>query len=62
MIRDGNSLIENELDSQIRRAAMAWLDQRCTDDNPLVRRDELLNVFYFEGARLPLVDPNGGIR
>ncbi|WP_220502831.1 HNH endonuclease [Microbispora sp. H10885] len=62
MIHDGSSLIENELDSQIRRAAMAWLDQRCTEDNPLVRRDELLNDFYFEGTRLPLVDPNRGIR
>lgn len=40
---------------------MDWLRQRCTDDNFLVQRNELLN-FHFEGERLPLVDPNRGIR
>jgi putative restriction endonuclease len=56
-----SSPLEEAYDQQVRAAAMAWLDRRCTDDNPVVGRSELLD-FRFEGQRLPLVDPNRGIR
>ncbi|MEV4063123.1 HNH endonuclease [Nonomuraea dietziae] len=49
------------LDSRIRAAAMAWLKRRCTPDNPVVSRAELLG-FQFEGRTFPLVDNQLGIR
>ncbi|MFB4302263.1 HNH endonuclease [Actinomadura sp. NTSP31] len=48
-------------DGRLRSAAMAWLDRRCTPDNPVVERRELLG-FEFEGRRVPLVDNQLGIR
>ncbi|HEU5156758.1 MAG TPA: HNH endonuclease [Streptosporangiaceae bacterium] len=55
------SQLTDELDQRVRAAAMVWLDRRCTADNPLVRRDELM-AFQFEGRRLGLIDQNRGIR
>jgi putative restriction endonuclease len=46
-------------DRRFRDAAFAWLRQR--GDAPVVTRAELAG-FVFEGARIPLVDPNRGIR
>ncbi len=40
---------------------MAWLDRRCTPDNPVVGRDELMD-FHFEGRRVALLDYSRGIR
>lgn len=40
---------------------MAWLRERCTPEDPVVRYDELLG-FVFEGRRLPLIDRQLGIR
>lgn len=40
---------------------MAWLKERCTPENPVVRRDELLG-FQFEGQTFPLIDNQLGIR
>lgn len=40
---------------------MAWLRRRCTPENPVVRRDELLS-FQFEGRTFPLIDNQLGIR
>ncbi|KAB8191677.1 HNH endonuclease [Nonomuraea phyllanthi] len=40
---------------------MAWLRQRCTPEDPVVRRDELLG-FQFEGRTFPLIDNQLGIR
>ncbi|MFC4530086.1 HNH endonuclease [Sphaerisporangium dianthi] len=51
----------DDLDSRVRAAAMAWLRQRCTPEDPVVRRDELLG-FQFEGRTFPLVDNQLGIR
>ncbi|MEZ0077303.1 hypothetical protein [Planotetraspora sp. GP83] len=53
--------LSDDLDSRLRAAAMAWLRQRCTPENPVVRRDELLG-FQFEGRTFPLIDPQLGIR
>ncbi|MFG3441970.1 HNH endonuclease [Nonomuraea sp. NPDC047897] len=51
----------DDLDDRVRAAAMAWLRQRCTPDDPVVRRDELLG-FRFEGRAFPLIDNQLGIR
>ncbi|SEK28523.1 putative restriction endonuclease [Nonomuraea pusilla] len=40
---------------------MAWLRRRCTPQDPVVRRDELLG-FQFEGETFPLIDNQLGIR
>jgi putative restriction endonuclease len=56
-----SSPLEEEFDRQVREAAAAWLDTRCTDDNPVVRRDELMD-FRYRGQRIGLVDQNRGIR
>lgn len=40
---------------------MAWLDARCTADNPVVRRSELMD-FRIDGLSLALLDQNRGIR
>ncbi|MFI6388975.1 HNH endonuclease [Nonomuraea sp. NPDC050547] len=53
--------LNDDLDSRIRAAAMAWLRQRCTPENPVVSRAELLG-FMFEGRSFPLVDNQLGIR
>ena len=53
--------LSDDLDSRLRAAAMAWLRQRCTPENPVVRRDELL-TFQFEGRTFPLIDNQLGIR
>ncbi|WP_202125718.1 HNH endonuclease [Actinomadura physcomitrii] len=50
-----------DFDRRLRSAAMAWLDGRCTPDNPVVERTELLD-FRFEGRRIPLIDNQLGIR
>ncbi|WP_204043443.1 HNH endonuclease [Acrocarpospora phusangensis] len=51
----------DDLDSRIRAAAMAWLRQRCTPEDPVVRREELLG-FQWEGRKFPLIDNQLGIR
>jgi putative restriction endonuclease len=40
---------------------MAWLRRRCTPEDPVVRRQELLG-FQFEGRTFPLIDNQLGIR
>ncbi|MFI7049619.1 HNH endonuclease [Streptosporangium sandarakinum] len=56
-----DSYMEDAFSARLRAAAMDWLRLRCTDEDPVVRRGELLG-FHFEGERIPLVDPNRGIR
>ncbi|MCA2189539.1 HNH endonuclease [Nonomuraea cavernae] len=51
----------NDLDGRVRAAAMAWLRQRCTPEDPVVPRGELLS-FQFEGRPFPLIDNQLGIR
>lgn len=51
----------DDLDSRIRAAAMAWLRRRCTPENPVVRREELLG-FHLDDRRFPLIDNQLGIR
>ncbi|MFC7381729.1 HNH endonuclease [Sphaerisporangium rhizosphaerae] len=51
----------DDLDSRVRAAAMTWLRRRCTPEDPIVRRDELLG-FQFEGRTFPLIDNQLGIR
>lgn len=49
------------LDMRLRRAAVAWLDDLASRGQELVRREELAS-FTFEGQRIPLIDPQRGIR
>ncbi|MEO3862388.1 HNH endonuclease [Acrocarpospora sp. B8E8] len=51
----------DDLDTRIRAAAMTWLRQRCTPEDPVVHRDELLG-FHFEGRQFSLIDNQLGIR
>ncbi|WP_433435095.1 HNH endonuclease [Nonomuraea sp. CA-141351] len=51
----------DDLGSRVRAAAMTWLRQRCTPENPVVWRDELLS-FQIEGRTFPLIDNRLGIR
>lgn len=51
----------DDFDGRIRTAAMTWLRQRCTPENPVVERRELLG-FQFEGRTFPLIDNQLGIR
>ncbi|MDX3099512.1 HNH endonuclease [Nonomuraea angiospora] len=51
----------DDLDSRVRAAAMAWLRLRCTPEDPVVSRSELLG-FQFEGHTFPLIDNQLGIR
>lgn len=55
------SALEDEYDSRLRAEAMAWLDQKTHDGTSSVTRSELSN-FTFDGDRVPLVDPQQGIR
>lgn len=47
-------------DERLRDAAMGWLDAKAYESG-LVRREELAS-FELEGQRLPLIDPQRGIR
>jgi putative restriction endonuclease len=49
------------LDLRLRDAAMAWLDDRASRGQEFVHREELAS-FTFEGQRIPLIDPQRGIR
>ena len=53
--------VGDDVDSRVRAAAMAWLDQRPAPDDP-VRRTDLLGGFAFEGRTFPLIDNQLGIR
>ncbi|GAA3200520.1 HNH endonuclease [Actinocorallia longicatena] len=55
------SVVEADFSARLRAAAMVWLDRRCTPDNPVVSRDELMN-FQFDGHRIALLDYSRGIR
>lgn len=48
-------------DMRLRRAAMAWLDERASGGEEFVTGDELA-PFRFEGQRIALVDRQRGIR
>lgn len=48
-------------DARLRQAAIAWLDERTQQGEGLVRGKDLAE-FVFEGERVPLVDPQRGIR
>ncbi|SCE69825.1 HNH endonuclease [Micromonospora mirobrigensis] len=48
-------------DSRLRSAAAQWLTERSQIHQELVTRDEL-EEFVFEGARIPLIDRQRGIR
>jgi putative restriction endonuclease len=55
------SALEDEFDSRLRAEAMAWLSQKTNNGTASITRTELSN-FTFDGERLPLVDPQQGIR
>ena len=55
----GGSVRSPEYDQRFREAAFAWL--RARGQTPVVTRSELAG-FVFGGERVPLVDPNRGIR
>ena len=53
--------VSSSYDERLRAAAMAWLDERRSQGTETVRYDELAG-FTFEGRRIPLMDPQRGIR
>ena len=55
----GGSVRSSAYDQRFRDAAFVWL--RARGDSPVLTRGELAG-FVFEGERVPLVDPNRGIR
>lgn len=55
------SALEEEFDGRLRAAAMAWLDRRTNRGTSPVTRGELSD-FRLDGERIPLVDPQQGIR
>ncbi|HET9171232.1 MAG TPA: HNH endonuclease [Actinospica sp.] len=55
------SALEDEFDSRLRAEAMAWLNAKTNNGAASVTRTDLSN-FMFDGERLPLVDPQQGIR
>ena len=50
-----------DYDARFREAAFAWLRGHGDDGRLVVGRQELLD-FSFDGERIPLIDPNRGIR
>jgi putative restriction endonuclease len=50
-----------EFDTRLRQAAMRWLDSRETAGVDLVTSQELAQ-FHFQDHRIPLIDPQRGIR
>lgn len=48
-------------DARLRQVAIAWLDERTQQGDGLIRGKELAG-FVFEGERVPLIDPQRGIR
>jgi putative restriction endonuclease len=54
-------VIEENYDEQLRRAAMAWLDELRRQGRELLRFDDLAK-FIFDGRRIPLMDRQRGIR
>lgn len=55
------SPLEDEFDHRLRLAAMDWLDRKTNHGASAVTRGELSD-FGFAGKRIPLVDPQQGIR
>jgi putative restriction endonuclease len=51
----------DDLDGRLRAAAFAFLDEHQAAGAQTVRRDEV-SEFWFEGRRVPLMDPQRGIR
>jgi putative restriction endonuclease len=55
------SPLEDEFDRRLRVAAMQWLDRKTNQGTSSVTRGELSD-FRLDGERIPLVDPQQGIR
>jgi putative restriction endonuclease len=55
------SLLEDEFDRRLRAVAMEWLDRKTNQGTSSVTRTELSD-FRLDGERIPLVDPQQGIR
>jgi putative restriction endonuclease len=53
--------LEDEFDRRLRAAAMEWLDRKTNQGTSSVTRAELSD-FRLDGERIPLVDPQQGIR
>jgi putative restriction endonuclease len=51
--------MDRDYEDRVRRAAMSWLDER--GRGQVLRFDDLA-TFRFEGRRIPLMDPQRGIR
>lgn len=49
------------MEREIRTAATAWLDARLQDGRDVLSYEELAS-FQFDGTRVPLIDPQRGIR
>jgi putative restriction endonuclease len=54
-------MVDPEFDARLRQAAMEWLQARDRGGLELTTSQELAQ-FHFEGQRVPLVDPQRGIR
>ncbi len=53
--------VDGDYDDRLRSAAMEWLDEQTRAGRELLRY-EMLAEFVFEGDRIPLMDPQRGIR
>jgi putative restriction endonuclease len=56
-----HSPLDEEFDRRLRAEAMTWLDRRTNRGTASVTRAELSD-FALDGTRIPLVDPQQGIR
>jgi putative restriction endonuclease len=56
-----HSPLEDEFDRRLRAVAMEWLDRKTNKGTSSVTRAELSD-FRLDGERIPLVDPQQGIR
>ncbi len=59
--RSYDSGIDRDYEERLRAAAMSWLDERVGTGQAVLSFDEL-SRFSFEGQRVPLMDPQRGIR
>src|SRR5215472_5235200 len=59
--RSYDSSIDRDYEEMLRAAAMSWLDERIGTGQGVLSFDEL-SRFSFKGQRVPLMDPQRGIR
>lgn len=60
-VRRWTLVTASEFDAELRQAAMSWLDERAQRGKELATYSELAD-FHFQQQRIPLMDPQRGIR